>query len=116
MSILQDFKAPLLGALVGAIVSTVAGFTVGGWMTSSKADSLADKQSAAAVVSALAPICAANFKGDVDRATQLVGLKTKSEWEQVDFVEKGGWAKMPGSKETNRGVARACAEIIVAGK
>ena len=47
---------------------------------------------------------------------QLAELKAKSAWEQEAFMEKGGWAKMPGTRQVSSGVARACAEIIVAGK
>jgi hypothetical protein len=115
MTALQKFKAPLIGAIAGAIISTVAGFTIGGWMTSSKAESLANTRSTAAVVSVLAPICARNFKDGADQTDQLAALKSKSAWEQAAFIEKGGWAKMPGTTEISSGVARACAEIIVAG-
>lgn len=115
MTAIQKFKAPLIGAMAGAIISTVAGFTIGGWMTSSKAESLADIRSTAAVISVLAPICAQNFKDSADQAAQLAVLKSKSAWEQEAFVTKSGWAEMPGVAETSSGVARACAEIIVAG-
>lgn len=115
MTALQKFRAPLIGAIAGAIISTVAGFTIGGWMTSSKAESLANTRSTAAVISVLAPICARSFKDGADQAAQLAALKSKSAWEQEAFVTKGGWAKMPGAAETSSGVARACAEIILTG-
>jgi len=33
-------------------------------------------------------------------------------WDPSKFVEKGGWATMPGSIEPNSAVARACAESL----
>ena len=116
MVTLKEFRAPLLGAVAGAILSTVVGFTLGGWMTASKADSVADARSTAAVISALAPICANNFKSGEGQAAQLTKLKATSAWQREAFVRKGGWANMPGVAKASSGVARACAEIIIAGK
>jgi hypothetical protein len=80
-----------------------------------QAESLANSRSTAAVISVLAPICARNFNDEGDRPARLTELKAKSAWERTAFIEKGGWAKMPGTTETNNGVARACAEIIATG-
>ena len=51
----------------------------------------------------------------------LAALKETKSWEQRGYVEKGGWATMPGSTaEPNREVATACAEalnkLVLAGK
>jgi hypothetical protein len=31
-------------------------------------------------------------------------------WEKVSFIEKGGWAKMPGGENADRYACRACAD------
>jgi hypothetical protein len=43
-------------------------------------------------------------------------LKKTDSWQQAAFVEKGGWAVMPGSKAADSGVSRACAGILSAAK
>jgi hypothetical protein len=37
-------------------------------------------------------------------------------WDQSKFVEKGGWATMPGSTQANSAVAKDCAESLGSGK
>ena len=107
-------KAAIAGFAVGAIFSTVAGFTFGGWLTTSNADSIAQSKATKAVVAALAPICADKFNELDDRLAKLTLLKEKNEWDRAVFIEEGGWAKTSGSTEASRGVARACAELIIA--
>jgi hypothetical protein len=31
-------------------------------------------------------------------------------WKRAEFIEKGGWDKMPGQEKTDYAVARACAD------
>ena len=35
-------------------------------------------------------------------------------WDRSKYIEKGGWDKMPGRKETTSDVAEACAEGLIA--
>ena len=109
-------KAAIAGFAAGALVSTFAGFVFGGWLTTSKADSIAQSKVSEAVIAVLAPICADRFNGSGDRQAKLTELKGKNKWERAVFIEKGGWAKSSRSNEASRGVARACAELIVADK
>lgn len=85
-------------------------------MTTSAAEILAKDRVSKAVIASLAPICLDNFRRSKDASSQLVELKKVSSWEQAGFVEKGGWAKMPGVTNTDTAMARACAELIVADK
>lgn len=66
-----------------------------------------------AIVTALAPICADNFRRDQDTAARLVELKKVSTWDQARFIGKGGWAKMPGIESADSAMARACATLIL---
>jgi hypothetical protein len=90
----------LQGAVVGAIVTIALGFGWGGWQLHS-----------AAMVAALAPICADKFQHASDAKATLVALKATDSWSQDSFIEKGGWATFPGSTP-NRMVADACAKIL----
>jgi hypothetical protein len=42
----------------------------------------------------------------------MTELKKVSSWQQGAFIEKGGWAKMPGSDTSNSAVAEACATML----
>ena len=52
------------------------------------------------------------FQAQVDAAGKLAELKALSSYERSDFVEKGGWATMPGSEAPMKGVAYACVKIL----
>jgi hypothetical protein len=45
-------------------------------------------------------------------ATNMVELKKVSSYQQGSFIEKGGWATLPGGDGANSSVARACAEML----
>lgn len=115
-----ELKPALLGAIGGAIALALLGFTWGGWTTASSAATQASQRASEAVVTALAPICADNFRRDQDTVVRLAELKKVSSWEQGSFIEKGGWAKMPGARSVDATMTRACATLIlddkVAGK
>ena len=114
MELPVNTKPLLQGAAAGAIALAIIGFTWGGWSTAGTVDKLVKESSSKAVVSALAPICADNFKRAADSPSQLIELKKISSWQQAAFVEKGGWAKMPGTDKISSGMATACAEMILA--
>ena len=106
-------KPALWGAAAGAIALAIVGFNWGGWVTGGTAETLAKNSAATAVVAALAPICVEKFRQAADASENLVEMKkTTYAWDQSKFVEKGGWATMPGSIEPNSAVARACAESL----
>ena len=94
----ESLKRLLQGAAVGAVATMIIGFNWGGWMLGGTARDLAFAAAHSAVVAAIAPICVDQFQHSADAATNLAELKKTSSWEQSTFVEKGGWAMMPGSK------------------
>lgn len=102
----------LQGAALGVILTAGIGFTWGGWTLGSTAKTMADKSAASAVVAALAPICVDQFQRSADAPANLVELKKISSWEQSTFVEKGGWANMPGGGTANSAVAQSCAAML----
>jgi hypothetical protein len=102
----------LQGAAVGVVATIIIGFGWGGWTLGSTAKTLADTAANSAVVAAVAPICVDQFQRSADAAGALTALKKVSTWEQATFVEKGGWAVMPGSKSVESGVPQACAVLL----
>lgn len=106
-------KPFLWGVALGAIALAIIGFNWGGWVTGATAEKLASGRADAAVVSALTPICVAQFQKAADAPAKLAALKEIDSWKQSDYVGKSGWATMPGSTaEPNSEVATACAEKL----
>jgi hypothetical protein len=108
-----EVKPALWGAVGGAILIAFIGFTWGGWMTGAQARDRAEKGADAAVVAALAPICAIQFRAQSDASVKLAELTKLASYDQAPFVEKGGWATMPGTEKPLTGVARGCLNILV---
>ena len=61
---------------------------------------------------ALAPICVDRFKGQADAAAKTAELSKASTWDRGNVIAKSGFATMPGAKDADSDVARACAEIL----
>ncbi len=102
----------LQGVAAGAVATLVIGFGWGGWMLGSSAKTLADNTASSAVVAAIAPICVDQFQRSADATNNLTELKKTDSWQQAAYVEKGGWATMPGSKAADSGVSQACAALL----
>jgi hypothetical protein len=116
MRIPAEIKPAIWGAAGGAIALAILGFSWGGWVTGGTAEALAKQRASRAVVSALAPICVDSFQRQPDAAASLAELKKASSWQQGVYVEKGGWATMPGSSSADTAVAKACADTLASGK
>lgn len=109
------FKPAVWGAVAGAVVIAIISFSAGWVVTSSSAHEMAEQQGEKAVIAALTPICVAQFKSQTQdiKTTKLAALKGESSWARGDFVEKQGWATMPGAKEPEDEVAGACATELM---
>jgi hypothetical protein len=116
MNIPVEAKPAIWGVVGGAVVMAVVGFTWGGWVTGGTAESNATQRADSAVVAALASVCADRFKNTTDAAVNLTALKKIDSWSQGDYVEKGGWAGLPGSNPPAQvtAVAKACATLLTA--
>jgi len=108
----DSLKRLLQGAAVGVAATIAVGFGWGGWMLGSSAKTLADNTASSAVVAAVAPICVDQFQRSADAAANMTALKKTESWQQAAYVEKGGWAVMPGSKAADSGVPQACAALL----
>ena len=81
-------------------------------MTGGSATEAAGQTARTAVIAALAPICATQFRDQADAAGKLAELKALGSYERSDFIVKGGWATMPGSEAPVNGVAYSCVDIL----
>jgi len=103
----------LQGAAAGAGVAMIVGFGWGGWTLGSNVEKVASERAGAATVAALAPICVDQFRAALNASANLGELnKSSYSWDRDAFIEKGGWAIMPGSDTTNSAVAKSCAETL----
>ena len=76
----------------------VIGFSWGGWVLGSTANRLAAEQANTAVVAVLTPICVEKFLQNGDAQANLAALREISpNWQQGQYLEKGGWATRPGA-------------------
>ncbi|MCM5678248.1 hypothetical protein M8A51_01755 [Schlegelella sp. S2-27] len=115
MTISMQIKPALIGAATGAVATVIAGFTWAGWATRTDAETAANMRADHAVTAALAPVCVEKFRRDGDARTHLTALKETRTWSQGEFVERGGWARVPGTHtpEQISAVAGACAALLV---
>ena len=108
-----ETKPAVWGFVCGAVALAITGFSWGGWVTASKAESSASSRAEAAVVAALAPVCAERFQRARDVAANLEALKKVDRWQQGEFIEKGGWAAADAKPSDQiSSVAKACAALL----
>lgn len=106
-------KPAIMGAIAGGIATMIVGFNYGGWYLGSSAETLANRQSNAAVVAALVPVCVSQSQVDPEGIAKLKAFSAiKSTYEQRDFVMKAGWATMPKADGPNQDLASACAGVL----
>ena len=108
-------KPAIWGGVIGAVAITIIGFSASWVVSGSTATEMANNQSKDAVITALAPICVAQFKTQTpnNQTMQLAALKEESSYKRDDFVVEGGWATMPGNDAPTKEIAHACAEQLM---
>jgi len=110
----KEYIKPFLwGSAVGAIVLLIVIFSAGWVVTSSSAQLKAKAMVTSAVMEKLAPISIAQFMQDPNKEAKLVDLKNLDYWKRGEFVQKQGWATMPGENEADSGLADECARRLV---
>lgn len=114
MKIPVETKPALWGVAGGAVALAIVGFSWGGWITGGKAESTATARVDDAVVTALAPVCVDKFEHANEASANLIALKKVDTWSRGEFVEKGGWAAVPGTHSSERvsAIAKACATLL----
>jgi hypothetical protein len=99
-------KFGVWGLIVGAVIAMIIGFALGGWTTSSTTQKMSEE----AVLASQAAICVAQFMKGPNHEEKLKELGELDSWKRSEFIEKGGWDKMPGQEKADNTVARACAD------
>jgi hypothetical protein len=95
------------------VLTMIIGFAWGGWVTGGTARSMAEKMADDAVVKRLAPMCVVQFKQVPDKDQKLQELAKTESWQRSAYVEKQGWATMPGEEKPDSRVAEECARLLM---
>lgn len=93
------------GLICGAVIAMIIGFAWGGWITGGSAQKMTDE----AVLASEAAICVAQFMNEPIHEEKLKEFGKLDSWKRSEFIEKGGWDKMPGQEKAGSYVARSCA-------
>ena len=101
-------KYGIWGLIFGAVVTMILGFVWGGWTTAGSAHGMTQK----AVLASQSAICVAQFVKQPAYKKNLEELEAINTWSRNEFIEKGGWDKMPGQDKADSDVSRACAEGV----
>jgi len=99
-------KYGVWGLVVGAVIAMIIGFAWGGWTTSGTTKTMTEE----AVLASQAAICVAQFMKEPNHEENLKELGKIDTWKRAEFIEKGGWDKMPGQEKSDYAVSRACAD------
>jgi hypothetical protein len=99
--------------MASIVLTMIVGFAWGGWVTGGTAQKMAGVMTDDAMVKRLAPICVIQFNQDPGKVQKLVALKGTDSWQRDGYVEKQGWATMPGEEKADRNVAEACAKLLL---
>jgi len=97
----------LQGAAAGAAATIFVGFYWAGWSLGSTVDKIAKDRSDAAVVVALAPVCAEKFGALPDAAAKKIAMTKVDTWKRADEFPKE-FVTLPGQSYTNAALVDAC--------
>ena len=101
-------KPGAYGALGGAIVISILGFTWGGWTTRGSALEMAQSLANEEVTLAMVPVCLNMASADPERAEKLVLVQEASGFNRRKALMDTGWATQPGADAPSRDLATAC--------
>ena len=109
----ENIKPLVWGIISGAIGLLIVVFWTGWVVTNSTAEAQGKQLAKEAVLEQLIPICVAQYLQDPNKVERFAELKEKSSYQRDDYVEEMGWATMPGSESSVRGIADKCAKQII---
>ncbi len=92
------------GFVVGAGLAMMIGFVWGGWTTASTTQKMNEQ----AVLTSHAAICVAQFMGAPNHKMKIKEFQGTEGYQRSEFIEKGGWDRMPGQEKAAWGVSSAC--------
>jgi hypothetical protein len=106
-------KPALWGAVGGAVVMMIVGFSWLGWVLGATAERMASERSTTAVVAAMTPSCVTRFMAQPKAAVKLAELRKTDSWQQREVIEKGGWATIGSETTPNSALAAACSDELL---
>ena len=110
----KEVIKPMVGGIaIGAIALLIVIFWTGWVMTSTTAEDKGKQMVKEALLENLVPICVEQYLQDPNKVERFAELKEKSSYQRDDYVEEMGWATMPGSESSVRGIADKCAKQII---
>ncbi len=92
------------GFVLGAGIAMTIGFAWGGWTTSSTTQKMSEE----AVLTSRVAICVAQFMNGPNHKMKIKEFQGTESYQRSEFIEKGGWDKMPGQEKAAWGVSSAC--------
>jgi hypothetical protein len=99
------------GGVVAGMVLLSYGF---GFMSRTTAEKLASTSSERAVIAALAPVCAANFRALPDVAARTATLVANKDSYKLREAFPEAMITLPGNSFTDSNLTAACADLILA--
>lgn len=106
-------KTVVFWACAASVAATlILGFGWGGWVKGGTAQTMATQAASDARAELAASICVARFASGPDATAQLAALKGTDSWKQDEFIESGGWTKLPGTEKVD-GAAGLCAQHLL---
>lgn len=101
-------KPGIYGAVIGAAVVGIVGFSWGGWVTGGTAHDRAMEMAHDDVVAAMVPVCLDMAGADPDRVAKLAVIRDTKTYQRRDALMEAGWATVPGAEAPDRDIAQAC--------
>ena len=111
----DQLKTHSVAVILGAVAAMAIGFGWGGWMLGGTAQKMARHKVNAEIVALYTPECVRHFEAQSDMPSHWAALKkADGDYDQQNFIEKAGFATLPGTKTSNDDVADACATKLAA--
>jgi len=99
-----------------AAATMIVGFAWGGWVTGGTAQAMGEKMALDAVLTRLGPICVTQFQQAPGKEQKLQALEKTDSWQRSEYIEKQGWATMPGEEKPDSKVAAECERLLLVKK
>ena len=110
---MEKIKVIAFGAIGGAVIAMIIGFSWGGWVLGSTSLNMGKLMAQDAVIDRLTPICVGQFNQDPEKDKKLLELKAVDRWKADQYVIDQGWAMIPFEKDVDSSIAARCSDFIL---
>ena len=114
MELSEYLKCCALGVVAGVAATVLAGFTLGGWMTSGRADQMAADMVRAELTAVLVPHCVDQAVNDPKFKDRLALMKTVDRHTRTKILIQAGWATLLPLTDPDLVIASACMDKLIA--